>query len=188
MSETNERCPNCPRCGDGPRREAVLPGSNNPQRFLCGSYVVDVDGVEEFGQSSLCMNKERLSLRAALRERDEQLAAVRKERDELKDGYDRSPVSAKACPGCVYENGKFVRECGLHKRLCDERDRAAAATARADMEVGTLKETLQRYRRARGLAFGRVAYDPRDPKNHEMAAWAEVLALLAQPAQEAGDA
>lgn len=51
---------------------------------------------------------------AALTQRAEQ---AERERDEAIAGYDRSPVSAKACPGCVYENGRFIRHCGLHERF-----------------------------------------------------------------------
>jgi len=114
--------------------------------------------------------QELRALLSELRERDEQLAAVTKERDEIADKLDN-----------VCGQLEQARRFGI--RTADLKTRAEAA----ESQLAGLKEVLQRYRRARGLAFGRVAYDPRDPKNHEMVAWAEVLALLAQPAKEVGD-
>ncbi len=75
-------CPNtCPRCGDSPRRDAVLPGAPHQQRFLCGSYIEDVSGVEEFGQSPLCAYKELLSLRSELASLRGKLAEAEKDND-----------------------------------------------------------------------------------------------------------
>ena len=34
----------------------------------------------------------------------------------LRAGYDATGLSGAPCPGCVYENGRFVRLCGLHAR------------------------------------------------------------------------
>jgi hypothetical protein len=81
-------------------------------------------------------------LRSQLAAESQLKEAAEKERDYYKAGYNQSPVSAKACPGCVYENGKFVRECGLHKRLCDERDGRNAAEARAAGLTETTSELI----------------------------------------------
>jgi hypothetical protein len=43
---------------------------------------------------------------------------------ELQRGYTAIGVEAWPCPGCHYEDGKFIEACGLHKQLATERERA----------------------------------------------------------------
>jgi hypothetical protein len=35
----------------------------------------------------------------------------------LREGYELSEHSSRACPGCVYDNGRFIRECRLHATI-----------------------------------------------------------------------
>ncbi len=42
---------------------------------------------------------------------------------ELKRGYTATGFEGWGCPGCKYENGKFIELCQLHKRI-DELEKA----------------------------------------------------------------
>jgi hypothetical protein len=121
MSETKETCPRC-------KSKLTLIGGKGSRHYECES--IDYSDGNKF-VSVACRDEELAALRSQLAAESQLKEAAEKERDYYKAGYNQSPVSAKACPGCVYENGKFVRECGLHKRLCDERDGRNAAEARA---------------------------------------------------------
>lgn len=60
------------------------------------------------------------------RERDEWKSQIEFMRDEW------SSVGAKACPACLYKDGKFIRSCGPHveiKILETERDNLSAEIA-----------------------------------------------------------
>jgi len=37
--------------------------------------------------------------------------------ERLQAGYDYTGIEARSCPGCVYEEGTFIRRCKLHERI-----------------------------------------------------------------------
>jgi len=52
------------------------------------------------------------------------LAAAEKEVKRLKAGYELGPVDSCPCPGCVHEQGVFIRYCALHERIAEAEKRA----------------------------------------------------------------
>jgi hypothetical protein len=70
-------------------------------------------GCDEHTRS--CTAYFRSAVAAALREMGDEI-------ERLRNGYDYTGVQARACPGCVYEAGVFVRHCALHARIEQQND------------------------------------------------------------------
>lgn len=71
-----------------------------PHRYDCPAYV-------------------RPAVAAALREKDIEI-------QHLQRGYQAKGIEAWPCPGCKYENGKFIEHCELHAEI--ERYKTAQAS------------------------------------------------------------
>ena len=79
---------------------------------------------------------------AALREKDAEI-------ERLRNGYDYVGVEGRACPGCVYDAGVFVRHCALHakiERYKTQHQQYVKLEAEQDEEIESLRVEIKRLR------------------------------------------
>lgn len=116
-----ETCERCPKCGEPVRRDTYQVGDRHLQRWLCGTSE-HVSGRLMVGET--CYERQLSALRA-------ELEAAKRDTAYVLAGYERSEFDSAPCPGCVYDNGTFIRSCHLHQRLAEK-----------EAEAGRLREAM----------------------------------------------
>lgn len=127
--ENNKRCVDCggeiTACGemtdDGPSDDCLVCKLQSDVVFLQSELRLRVDYAGKFRELEL-NNRQLLSEQEALQSRVDRLMSrgiedMKHEIEILRAGYDASGFEGPACPGCVYEDGKFIRRCRLHNRI-----------------------------------------------------------------------
>lgn len=98
------------------------------QSRLLGLVIAERDAAEERGNIASAerqhAQQENERLKAEIDEYSSIIVeANTRENEKFRDGYQRSRFSSRACPGCEYREGVFIKPCVLH----DEADAARLA-------------------------------------------------------------
>lgn len=98
----------CPKCG----ADCFVMDAGKPYAYECMSRWMDSG---RFRQSDDCT-----------------IRALTAQRDEYRDGYQRTEFDARACPGCDYREGVFHGYCHLHQTIADLTAEVAGLRERAE--------------------------------------------------------